>query len=579
MIDRPPTLRSMEPKSPGDDKLTLAGFAAAAVTVVALLGAVYWIAEARAHAVRWVVHTHEVRLAIATTRAALLEWQAAPDPLSRAALDGQLARLRELTADNAAQQARVRELDSVLPRAGAGGTPRGMDAARALLASLDAEEQRLLATREEEWRVDITLFWVVTASMAAALFLALAILYVLVDRRRAQQRALLDAEARFHLFTETVADYAMLMLDPVGRITSWNAGAERIKGYSAGEIVGRHFSTFYTPEEAADGKPARELDIAAEFGRYEEEGWRVRKDGSRFWAHVVITALRDSERRVTGFGKVTRDLTERKRTDDALRAEVGERRRTEARLAEANALLEERVEERTEQLSAANADLLEATQRLRELSTRLITAQEEERKRIARELHDETGQALTGIRLRLKDAVAADGHDPRRLEECVTIVDQAIGHIRGLAVNLRPPMLDDLGLADALEWALGQQAKAAGWRASIDARACAERLPPDIETACFRIGQEALTNAARHADAREVRVELHLTDDAIELMVADDGRGFDEEAFASSQERRRHFGLVSMRERAALIGGTLEVESARGKGTCIRARFPIGAAR
>jgi PAS domain S-box-containing protein len=565
----------MEPRFRGLDRFTLGGIAAAAVAVLGLLAAVYWISEARTRAAEWVVHTHEARLAVAATRAAVFDLQASREPASRAALDAALARLRGLTADNPSQQARIGELDRALAGIAADAAPGRMEGARAVLDALDAEEQRLLGLREQELAEDIGLFWVVAGSMVAALFVALGVFHVLVRRREAQQLALLQSEQRFHLFTQTVTDYAMLMLDPVGRVTSWNAGAERIKGYSASEILGRHFSVFYSPEDAAEGKPARELDIAAEFGRYEEEGWRVRKDGSRFWAHVVIVALRDPDRRVTGFGKVTRDLTERKAADDALQAENARRRATEARLAQANERLEERVEERTAQLRESHADLLEATQRLQELSGRLITAQEEERKRIARELHDETGQALTGIRLRLKDALVAGVHNPGRLEECVGIVDQAVAHIRGLAVNLRPPMLDDLGLADALEWALGQQAKVAGWRASIDTGAYGERVAADIETACFRIGQEALTNAARHAEATEVRVELHVAGNAIELVIADDGRGFDQGAFASPEERRKHFGLVSMRERAALAGGTLEVQSERGKGTRIRARFPI----
>ena len=556
------------PKARSFETLTLAGFAAAATAVVALLVAVYWVSDARTEAARQVIHAQEVRTAIARTGAAVIAAQAAPGAASREALDADLSRLASLTADNAAQQERIREL-----RASFGA---GDDApARAILASLDTEERGLLAEREEELRKDIALFWITAATIGVAVLVALGVLYGAVRRRAAEQRARLWAEQRFHLFTQSVSDYAMLMLDPRGYIVSWNAGAERIKGYGASEIIGRHFSVFYPPEDAADGKPARELEIAEQFGRYEEEGWRVRKDGSRFWAHVVITALRDESRRVTGFGKVTRDLTERKLADDALRAEMEQRSQAEARLMHLNEDLEGRVAQRTAQLQGVNSDLLEAKQRLQDLSGRLITAQEEERKRIARELHDETGQALTSIRLHVKGALSSSR--PGELQECLVIIDQAVAHIRGLAVNLRPPMLDDLGLADALEWALDRQAKASGWRASIDAQQFEDRFASEIETACFRIGQEALTNAARHAQATEVRVQLRRSGDAVELLVTDDGRGFDEQAFASTEERRKHFGLVSMRERAALAGGSLDVESQPGKGTRIRARFPVGA--
>ncbi len=123
----------------------------------------------------------------------------------------------------------------------------------------------------------------------------------------------------FRIFIESVRDYALLMLDPTGRIISWNAGAEAIKGYKADEIIGRHFSTFYPPESIESGLPARELVEAARDGRFEDEGWRVRKDGTRFWANVVITALRSPEGTLTGYAKVTRDLTERRRHEESLR--------------------------------------------------------------------------------------------------------------------------------------------------------------------------------------------------------------------------------------------------------------------
>ncbi len=127
-------------------------------------------------------------------------------------------------------------------------------------------------------------------------------------------------EARFHSLVDAVKDYAIFMLDPQGRVLTWNAGAERIKGYTEDEIVGQCFSRFYTPEDLAAGKPAEELRKAAEAGRVEDEGWRLRKDGSRFWANVVITAIRGKDGNLAGFTKVTRDFTERNRAEEALRA-------------------------------------------------------------------------------------------------------------------------------------------------------------------------------------------------------------------------------------------------------------------
>ncbi|HLJ94820.1 MAG TPA: PAS domain S-box protein [Gemmataceae bacterium] len=145
-----------------------------------------------------------------------------------------------------------------------------------------------------------------------------------------------DGEERFRLLVEGVRDYAIFLLDPQGRITSWNCGAERIKGYTAAEILGQDFSLFFPPEDVQAGKPARELEQAAAVGKYEEEGWRLRKDGSRFWASVLITALRDQTGKLRGFSKVTRDMTERKLAEEKLR--------------QSHAELEKRVQERTASL-------------------------------------------------------------------------------------------------------------------------------------------------------------------------------------------------------------------------------------
>ena len=126
------------------------------------------------------------------------------------------------------------------------------------------------------------------------------------------------------LLVDTVKDYAILLLDPDGKVLTWNSGAERLKGWKANEIIGQHFSRFYPPEDVAKGKTEMELKVAREEGRFEDEGWRLRKDGSRFWANVIITALRDKEGRLRGFGKVTRDLSERRHADEKLKKQTQE---------------------------------------------------------------------------------------------------------------------------------------------------------------------------------------------------------------------------------------------------------------
>jgi anti-anti-sigma factor len=126
------------------------------------------------------------------------------------------------------------------------------------------------------------------------------------------------------LLTENISEYAIIFLDSEGRITAWNPAAERLKGYRSDEIIGKHFSIFYPPEDVKAGKTARELQVAAREGRFEDEGWRVRKNGSRFWANVVITALRDEHGVLRGFGKVTRDLTDRKKAEEQIRRQAQE---------------------------------------------------------------------------------------------------------------------------------------------------------------------------------------------------------------------------------------------------------------
>jgi PAS domain S-box-containing protein len=121
-----------------------------------------------------------------------------------------------------------------------------------------------------------------------------------------------DSERNFRLLVNGVTDYALYMLDPEGRVSSWNAGGERIKGYAPAEIIGQHFSRFYTSQDQAAGRPARALSIARETGHYDEEGWRVRKDGSFFWASVVIDPIRDESGKLIGYAKITRDITERR---------------------------------------------------------------------------------------------------------------------------------------------------------------------------------------------------------------------------------------------------------------------------
>jgi signal transduction histidine kinase len=267
----------------------------------------------------------------------------------------------------------------------------------------------------------------------------------------------------------------------------------------------------------------------------------------------------------------------RRAAQEALLGEMRERIRVDEELQLLNRSLEALVRERTAELRGANAGLLEAKLRLRDLSSQLITAQEKERRHIARELHDETGQSLTIIRMHLMDVVHGAEGAAARMPDCIRVVDEAIAQIRQMALTLRPTMLDDLGLVDALQWVLEQQSKPAGWHSALEVEDIGRELPSEIQTACFRIAQEALTNAARHARASEVKLSLCMIGDDLQLTVSDNGAGFDLDRYRLPEERKRHFGLISMTERAGLAGGSLDIDTAPGEGTRIRAILPVTA--
>jgi PAS domain S-box-containing protein len=358
-------------------------------------------------------------------------------------------------------------------------------------------------------------------------------LYAAERRARAAAET---AERRFRLLVDGVGDYALYLLDAEGRVVSWNAGAERLKGHLADEIVGRHFSLFYTPEDVERGAPAEALARAAAAGRHEEERWRVQRNGARFWASVTITALRDDEGRLVGFASLTHDLTERRRE------------------------------------AQVRARLLE----------QVISAQEDEQRRIARELHDATGQSLTSLLVRL-----------RVLEDAATLEDAQAGardlraetartldEVRQLARGLRPVALDELGLAAALEQQAAEYARARSIRVEVQVRGVdAGRLPAAVETALYRIVQEALTNAAKHAAAQTVSIVVRRHGPAVQAIVADDGCGFEVKTALGASGSRAGLGLHGMRERAASLNGTVTIESTPGEGTTIYAWIPLAEER
>jgi signal transduction histidine kinase len=279
---------------------------------------------------------------------------------------------------------------------------------------------------------------------------------------------------------------------------------------------------------------------------------------------------------------------------EELKAEVQARERAEAALQQANADLDRRVQERTAELTAANRRLHDAlaaqaavaTQnermfdalrqshaRLQALSQRLVAVQESERRHIARELHDEIGQALTGLRLTLElVSRLPPGDRATRLAEAHAAVQDLIARVRSLSLDLRPAMLDDMGLLPALLWHFRRYTEQTGIAVDCKHRGLGERLPLEIETAAYRVVQEALTNVARHAGVATVDVRILATPEQLSVRVADTGRGFDPAAALRSP---RSSGLLGMQERVTLLGGALSITSEVGAGTQVLADLPL----
>jgi signal transduction histidine kinase len=228
-------------------------------------------------------------------------------------------------------------------------------------------------------------------------------------------------------------------------------------------------------------------------------------------------------------------------------------------------------------LEQRELDRRRATHKLQVLSQRLVEVQESERRSIARELHDEIGQTLTVAEMNLQAALNSPQTGPieRRLADSIEAVGRVQEQVHDLSLNLRPSMLDDLGLEPALRWYTNRQASLTGIKAEFRAEPLERRIDAIIETECFRIGQEALTNVIRHSKARNVTVELKQRNGQLHLIVRDDGLGFDVESVREQAVHGASLGLLSMEERAALAGGGLEFHSAPGKGTEIRAWFPL----
>lgn len=407
----------------------------------------------------------------------------------------------------------------------------------------------------EGWcvRKDGSRFWAASVTIplrdeAGALVGFAEVMYDLTERRRTEER-LRESEERFRVLVQGVKDYAIFMLDPEGRVESWNDGARRIKGYTAEEIIGRHFSTFYPAEDVAAGKTRWELEIAAREGKYEEEGWRVRKDGSYFWASVLITALRDEAGELIGYAKVTRDLTERRAAQ-------------ERAIADARRIAEAEAESRTKSqfLTAMSHELrtpINATLGYAELVEMGVggPVTEQQREYLARMRASQ--EHLLGI---INDLLNYSRIEAGQLQYDFAPVSLSA------VIDTVIPMVEPQAVMKGLEVVLGPCPEGlVGW---------ADRMKVE------QIVLNLLANAVKFTPAGgSITVGCRTLDGNVAITVADTGLGIAPEEQSAifepfvqlgrtltSGHEGTGLGLAISRDLARAMGGELTVESALGEG-------------
>ncbi len=432
------------------------------------------------------------------------------------------------------------------------------------VAAGKTERELEVAAREgrfedEGWRVrkDGTRFWANVVITALRDPQGTLVGFAKVTRDLTERRAAEEEARRFRLLVDSVKDYAIFMLDPTGRVATWNAGAERIKGYKANEIVGKHFSVFYPPEDVIAGKSELELEVAGREGRFEDEGWRVRKDGTRFWANVVITALRNPQGNLVGFAKVTRDLTVRREAEETARALAAEK----AALAE-----KARTQEFQERfLAILGHDLRNplaaidvGTGLLRQRSTDPAAVRVLDRMRSsARRMSRMIEQILDLTRARLAGGIEMHVQAMDLRDTVARVIDELRTAHPDRIIELRSPPLPGTWDPDRLE----------------------------------QVFSNLIGNALLHGDpARPVTVDARVEGRAVSVNVHNEGTPIPEEAQASIFDPFRRgdrdgraakttglgLGLYISNEVIGAHRGTIELRSSLTEGTTFQVRLPLG---
>ena len=367
------------------------------------------------------------------------------------------------------------------------------------------------------------------------------VVHDITERKRTEE------ELRYHAYLLENLNDAVLATDEQLLITAWNKAAEKMYGWRADEVLGSYIWQV-VPLDLTEDQREDALKELAETGRFRIEVITYGKDGTPVWVEGITVALRGQEGEITGYVNIRRDITERKRTEEELRR--------------------------------LNQELAERERDLHSLVRRIVAIQEEERRRVAYEVHDGFTQTAAASYRRLQ--TFAEHHLPESkenreaLEDAIALVRRTVEEARSVIANLRPTALDDFGLATAIRMQI-EELQTEGFEASYEDTLGEERLPSTLEVNLFRVAQEALSNVRKHAKTDRVSVAIGCPEGVVRLKVRDWGRGFRPSGVRGSAGPGETVGLSSMRDRVALLNGSLQIRSELGLGTSVVAEIPLSA--